>query len=159
VVSNSEDQEALSGKAMRSTSGINQGVSAHDQNVARGSVVSLASSTQGDADVRLVQALRRDDPGALEVLVEHYGDRAYRLAMRITGVRQDAEAATEDALQTAARDVDSIAIRTRTLVLDLSAHGPRRVRGAARASAGKGRDRDGRSPVPPRRRRPFRLRG
>ena len=51
-------------------------------------------------------------PGALEVLVEHYGDRAYRLAMRITGVRQDAEAATEDALQTAARDIDSIAIRT-----------------------------------------------
>jgi hypothetical protein len=33
----------------------------------------------------------------------HLGDRAYREAMRITGVSEDAEAATEDALRTAAR--------------------------------------------------------
>jgi RNA polymerase sigma-70 factor, ECF subfamily len=37
-----------------------------------------------------------------EQLVERYGDRAYRLALRLTGVPEDAEGAVADALQAAA---------------------------------------------------------
>jgi len=61
----------------------------------------------GDVDAALVEALRRDDPDAIEQLVERYGDRVYRLAMRITGVREDAEEAAQDALWTAARKIDT----------------------------------------------------
>ncbi len=58
-----------------------------------------------DADARLVEALRRDDPDAPEVLVETFGDRVYRLALRITGSNEDAEEAAQDALWTAARKI------------------------------------------------------
>src|SRR6266446_6407494 len=53
-----------------------------------------------------MEALRRDDPAAADQLVERYGDRVYRLAMRITGVKEDAEEAAQDALWTAARKID-----------------------------------------------------
>ena len=43
-----------------------------------------------DRDGSLVAALRRGDPVAAEDLVATYGDRAGRLAMRITGDAQDA---------------------------------------------------------------------
>jgi DNA-directed RNA polymerase specialized sigma24 family protein len=56
-----------------------------------------------DVDAELVEALRRDDPDAAERLVERFGDRVYRLAMRITGLNEDAEEAAQDALWTAAR--------------------------------------------------------
>jgi len=59
-----------------------------------------------DADADLVEALRREDPDAAERLVERYGDRVYRLAMRITGLREDAEEAAQDALWTIARKVN-----------------------------------------------------
>jgi RNA polymerase sigma-70 factor (ECF subfamily) len=59
-----------------------------------------------DADADLVEALRREDPDAAERLVERYGDRVYRLAMRITGLREDAEEAAQDALWTVARKVN-----------------------------------------------------
>jgi RNA polymerase sigma-70 factor (ECF subfamily) len=58
-----------------------------------------------DADGPLVEALRRDDPAAPEILVETFGDRVYRLALRITGSNEDAEEAAQDALWTAARKI------------------------------------------------------
>ena len=36
-----------------------------------------------------------------------YGDRAYRLAMRITGGRPDAEVAVQDTLMAATRNIDT----------------------------------------------------
>jgi len=51
-----------------------------------------------DADAGLVAAPRLDETDAVEQLVERYGDGVYRLAMRITGVNEDAEAAARDAL-------------------------------------------------------------
>ena len=53
--------------------------------------MSEALGTQVDVDAGLVEALRRDDPGAAEQLVERYGERVYRLAVRITGTSDDAE--------------------------------------------------------------------
>jgi RNA polymerase sigma-70 factor, ECF subfamily len=58
-----------------------------------------------DADAELVEALRREEPDAADRLVERYGDRVYRLAMRITGLNEDAEEAAQDALWTAARKI------------------------------------------------------
>jgi RNA polymerase sigma-70 factor (ECF subfamily) len=60
-----------------------------------------------DADAELVEALRRQDADATERLVERFGDRVYRLTMRITGSKEDAEEAAQDALWTAARRIDS----------------------------------------------------
>ncbi len=50
-----------------------------------------------DRDAELVERLRRQEPGAPEALVETYGDRVYRLAIRITGNEQDAEEVVQDA--------------------------------------------------------------
>ena len=61
--------------------------------------------TRVDRDAALVEALRRGDPNAMERLVETYADRAYRLTMRITGSKEDAEEATQDALWTAGRKI------------------------------------------------------
>jgi RNA polymerase sigma-70 factor (ECF subfamily) len=58
-----------------------------------------------DVDADLVEALRREEPDAAERLVERFGDRVYRLAIRITGSREDAEEAAQDALWTVARKV------------------------------------------------------
>ncbi|HEY2994400.1 MAG TPA: sigma-70 family RNA polymerase sigma factor [Methylomirabilota bacterium] len=58
-----------------------------------------------DVDADLVAALRAEEPEAAERLVERFGDRVYRLAMRITGSREDAEEAAQDALWTAARKI------------------------------------------------------
>ena len=63
--------------------------------------------TKTDADAALVEALRREDPEAPEQLVETYGDRVYRLALRITGSNEDAEEAAQDALWTAARKIST----------------------------------------------------
>lgn len=60
-----------------------------------------------DPDAALVERLRRQDPGAPEALVAAFGDRVYRLAIRITGNEQDAEEVAQDALWTAARKIDS----------------------------------------------------
>jgi RNA polymerase sigma-70 factor (ECF subfamily) len=61
----------------------------------------------GDADANLMAAPSLSDPDGAEQLVERYGDRLYRLALRITGVQADAEWALEDALRMAARTVNS----------------------------------------------------
>jgi RNA polymerase sigma-70 factor (ECF subfamily) len=66
---------------------------------------SVAAGTLGDVDAGLVEALRRNDPNAVEQLVERYGERVYRLAIRITGLRQDAEEAAQDALWAVARKI------------------------------------------------------
>ena len=60
---------------------------------------------KADTDAGLVEALRREDPEAPELLVETFGDRVYRLALRITGSNEDAEEAAQDALWTAARKI------------------------------------------------------
>ena len=60
-----------------------------------------------DRDAELVAALRRQDPTAPEALVTTFGDRVYRLAIRITGNEQDAEEVVQDALWTAARKIDT----------------------------------------------------
>jgi len=62
-------------------------------------------ATRVDPDAGLVQALRDDEPAAAEQLVSKYGDRVYRLAIRITGVNEDAEEVAQDALWTAARKI------------------------------------------------------
>ena len=64
-------------------------------------------TTKRDGDAALVGALRREDPEAPEQLVETYGDRVYRLALRITGSNEDAEEAAQDALWTAARKIST----------------------------------------------------
>ena len=58
-----------------------------------------------DPDAGLVQALRNDDPDAAEALVSAFGDRVYRLAVRITGSNEDAQEVAQDALWTAARKI------------------------------------------------------
>ena len=65
------------------------------------------NTTKTDSDAALVEALRRGDPEAPEQLVETFGDRVYRLALRITGSNEDAEEAAQDALWTAARKIST----------------------------------------------------
>jgi len=60
-----------------------------------------------DRDGSLVAALRRGDPVAAEDLVATYGDRAGRLAMRITGNAQDAEEAVQDAFLSIIRKIET----------------------------------------------------
>ena len=67
--------------------------------------MTVSSGPRVDVDAGLVEALRRDDPEAAEQLVDRFGDRVYRLAMRITGLKEDAEEAAQDALWTAARKI------------------------------------------------------
>ena len=69
--------------------------------------MTVMDRTKPDSDAALVEALRREDPEAPEQLVETYGDRVYRLALRITGSNEDAEEAAQDALWTAARKIST----------------------------------------------------
>jgi len=58
-----------------------------------------------DLDAELVAAIRRGDGDGVERLVDRYGDRAYRLALLITGTAPEAEEVVVEALQTAIRSV------------------------------------------------------
>jgi RNA polymerase sigma-70 factor (ECF subfamily) len=58
-----------------------------------------------DPDAALVARLRDQDPGAAEALIATYGDRVYRLAIRITGSQPDAEEVVQDAFWTAVRKI------------------------------------------------------
>ena len=69
--------------------------------------VSAPAVPRVDRDAGLVERLRQQDPGAAEALVAAYGDKVYRLAIRITGNEQDAEEVVQDALWTAARKIDT----------------------------------------------------
>jgi RNA polymerase sigma-70 factor (ECF subfamily) len=66
-----------------------------------------AGPRRPDPDAALVESLRRGDPEAPERLVATFGDRVYRLAIRITSNEQDAEEVVQDALWTAARKIDT----------------------------------------------------
>src|SRR5438128_3501807 len=67
--------------------------------------MTVMDRTKTDGDAALVEALRREDREAPELLVETFGDRVYRLALRITGSNEDAEEVAQDALWTAARKI------------------------------------------------------
>jgi hypothetical protein len=60
-----------------------------------------------DPDAELVQRLRRREAGAVDALVATYGDRVYRLAVRITGNASDAEEVAQDALWTVTSKIDT----------------------------------------------------
>jgi RNA polymerase sigma-70 factor (ECF subfamily) len=60
-----------------------------------------------DRDAALVDQLRRAEAGAAEALVSTYGDRVYRLAIRITGNASDAEEVVQDALWAVSRKIDT----------------------------------------------------
>ena len=60
-----------------------------------------------DPDAALVAQLRRGEAGAAEALVAAYGDRVYRLALRITGNASDAEEVVQDTLWTVSRKIDT----------------------------------------------------
>ena len=60
-----------------------------------------------DRDGDLLHALRRREPMAAEYLVTRYGERAYRLASRITGNGLDAEEVVQDAFWTVVRKIDT----------------------------------------------------
>jgi RNA polymerase sigma-70 factor (ECF subfamily) len=60
-----------------------------------------------DPDTVLVERLRYQEEGAAEALVAAYGDRVYRLAIRITGNGSDAEEVMQDALWAAMRKIDT----------------------------------------------------
>lgn len=60
-----------------------------------------------EPDEALVLALQRGDPAAAEMLVDAYSGRVYRLALRLTGSRSDAEEAAQDTLWTVFRKIDT----------------------------------------------------
>jgi len=60
-----------------------------------------------DRDCQLVSALSSGQPGAPEELLSTYGDRAYRLALRITRNTADAEEVAQDAFCAIVRKIDA----------------------------------------------------
>ena len=71
-------------------------------------VVDHENNKRGKVDVdSLVAELRAHQEGAAERLLNAFGDKVYRLALRITRNREDAEEVTQDALWTAARKIES----------------------------------------------------
>lgn len=69
--------------------------------------LTLDDPRRTDRDADLVDALRRQKTGTIEALIALYGDRVYRLAMRITGNRPDAEEVVQDAFWTVARKIET----------------------------------------------------
>jgi RNA polymerase sigma-70 factor (ECF subfamily) len=67
----------------------------------------INSAARIDRDEDLVTGLRGREREAVEILVARYGDRLYRLAVRITGSEQDAEEVVQDALWMATRKIDT----------------------------------------------------
>jgi len=63
--------------------------------------------TRMDRDQHLLTTLRRREPLAAERLVSTYGERAYRLASRITGNGEDAQEVVQDAFWTVVRKIDT----------------------------------------------------
>jgi len=68
---------------------------------------SQVMSATVDRDWTLVEALRRRDSAAAERLLETFGDRMYRLALRITGHEQDAEEVVQDAFWSVLQHIDT----------------------------------------------------
>src|SRR5437660_2946844 len=67
----------------------------------------VCSRPTEDPTVNLVEALRRREPAATETLIAMYGDRTYRLAIRIMGNCSDAEEVVQDAFWTVVRRIDT----------------------------------------------------
>src|SRR3989449_10126545 len=67
----------------------------------------LFRSRRADRDLALLEALRRHESTAAERLLTTYGERAYRLAVGITGNEQDAEEVVQDALWSVVRKIDT----------------------------------------------------
>lgn len=65
----------------------------------------IARRAERDRD--LLDALRSREPMAAERLVDRYGERAYRLARRITGSGPDADEVVQDAFWAVIRKIDS----------------------------------------------------
>jgi len=102
--------------------------------------MTVSPGPRTDVDADLVEALRREDPEAAEQLVDRFGDRVYRLAQRITGVKEDAEEAAQDALWTAARKIGTFKGESGVRQLDLPHRRQRRLPEAAHAARGKARE-------------------
>src|SRR5215813_12566812 len=66
-----------------------------------------SSARRAERDGDLLDALRSGEPMAAERLVDRYGERAYRLARRITGNGSDADEVVQDAFWAVVRKVDS----------------------------------------------------
>jgi RNA polymerase sigma-70 factor (ECF subfamily) len=75
--------------------------------VVRERAIESAAPPRVDRDHDLLQALRRREPMAAEGLVTRYGERAYRLASRITGDVSDAEEVVQDAFWTVVRRIET----------------------------------------------------
>src|SRR2546428_7743230 len=67
----------------------------------------VAHQRRADRDLDLLDALWRREPMAAECLVTRYGERAYRLARRITGNGPDAGEGVEDAFWAVVRKIDT----------------------------------------------------
>jgi hypothetical protein len=63
----------------------------------------------GDVDAGLAEELGPDGADGVGQLVERYADPVYRLALRLTGVKEDAEEVVEDVLRTAADAIHAFA--------------------------------------------------
>jgi RNA polymerase sigma-70 factor (ECF subfamily) len=85
----------------------NQVMERHRQEPAIDEVPLIRRRATVDRDADLVERLRRQEPGSTEALVAAYGDRVYRLAIRITGNSSDAEEVVQDALWAATRKIDT----------------------------------------------------
>src|SRR5262249_5736262 len=73
----------------------------------RGGDVGMEMQTRLDPDQKLLTSLRERESTAAEALITAYGDRAYRLAVRITGNQHDAEEAVQDAFLSVVRKIDT----------------------------------------------------
>jgi RNA polymerase sigma-70 factor (ECF subfamily) len=67
--------------------------------------VSERSATAEVPDQRLHRDLLAQTPDAVETLVERYGAKTYRLALRITGSPEDAQEVSQDVLWTVVRKI------------------------------------------------------
>ena len=77
------------------------------ETVLEGDTSAVTHGRRVDRDLALLGALRRRESTATERLVATYGDRAYRLAIRITGNRSDAEEVVQDAFWAVIRKIDT----------------------------------------------------
>jgi RNA polymerase sigma-70 factor (ECF subfamily) len=77
------------------------------QMIAERETATIAGPHRDDRDLHLVEALRLRTPAAAERLVATYGERAYRLAVSITGNASDAEEVVQDAMWAVIRKIDS----------------------------------------------------
>jgi RNA polymerase sigma-70 factor (ECF subfamily) len=75
--------------------------------VVRERAIESAAPPRVGRDHDLLQALRRREPMAAEGLITTYGERAYRLASRITGNVSDSEEVVQDAFWTVVRKIET----------------------------------------------------